>query len=549
MNQTFVCDGPAYVLGVDAGGTRTRAVLADAATGRVLGEGASGPGNALTVPVEVVTEHLAEAIGEAVRGVAPGRIVAAAGGFAGAASVRADEAEGGDAGAARGSGEPGRPGEAPVSGKGAARESGGAADRRSGAMGRGNDEVGESGGDGAAGRPGGTEGRGNDEVGESGDDGAEGGPGGTAAGGNGADEEPGRLRARAALTAALERLGIPLPPITIHSDIEAAFAGAPGHPAAGLALIAGTGSVAARVRDRVLVATSGGDGWLLGDDGSGFWIGRRAVRAALRAADGRGRPTSLVTTVGRALGVPEGVLPPLADREVRSGDGTSGSGAQVPGVRDVDLGPESAEAGRRAGEAGSEQVSGQGAGAARGVPLGGSARSEAEGEERAVGLGAGGGRCGVRTSGEGSAGAQPSPCRRDGVDDAARQPAEAPAPDPYRWSLAQRAAYRAHLLPAVMERRPTDLAAHAPLVTRAAGEGDEVARQILDEAAAALVETVLALAPEPGEPLVVTGGLLAPDGPLLAPLTEHLAPLGLTVSPVVDGSAGAVALARIAAAR
>nr|WP_193555483.1 hypothetical protein [Streptomyces sp. ST1020] len=150
---------------------------------------------------------------------------------------------------------------------------------------------------------------------------------------------------------------------------------------------------------------------------------------------------------------------------------------------------------------------------------------------------------------EGIAGAQPSPRRRDGVDDAARHPAEAPAPDSYRWSLAQRAAYRAYLLPAVMERRPTDLAAHAPLVTRAADEGDEVARQILDEAAAALVETVMALAPEPGEPLVVTGGLLAPDGPLLAPLIEHLAPLGLTVSPVVDGSAGAVALARIAAAR
>ncbi|WP_199831986.1 hypothetical protein [Streptomyces acidiscabies] len=101
----------------------------------------------------------------------------------------------------------------------------------------------------------------------------------------------------------------------------------------------------------------------------------------------------------------------------------------------------------------------------------------------------------------------------------------------------------------MMERRPTDLAAHAPLVTRAADEGDEVARQILQEAAAALVETVAALSPRPGEPLVVTGGLLAPNGPLLAPLTEHLTPLGLTISPVVDGSAGAVALARIAAAR
>ncbi|MEU1168294.1 hypothetical protein ABZ372_52280, partial [Streptomyces sp. NPDC005921] len=39
-----------WVVGIDAGGTRTRAVLADARDGRPLGEGAAGPGNALTVP-------------------------------------------------------------------------------------------------------------------------------------------------------------------------------------------------------------------------------------------------------------------------------------------------------------------------------------------------------------------------------------------------------------------------------------------------------------------------------------------------------------------
>ncbi|MFC9686140.1 hypothetical protein ACFTZL_41170, partial [Streptomyces sp. NPDC056948] len=52
-----------------------------------------------------------------------------------------------------------------------------------------------------------------------------------------------------------------------------------------------------------------GDGWLLGDDGSGFWIGRAAVRAALRMADGRGAPTVLAELVGRELGVPGDVLP------------------------------------------------------------------------------------------------------------------------------------------------------------------------------------------------------------------------------------------------
>ncbi|MEH0466183.1 BadF/BadG/BcrA/BcrD ATPase family protein [Streptomyces acidiscabies] len=340
LNQTLVCDGPAYVLGVDAGGTRTRAVLADASDGRVLGEGVSGPGNALTVPVSVVTEHLVEAIGEAVRGVAPGRVVAVAGGFAGAASVRVDGVGGEGRGSVRGSGVEGESRGVSVRGSGAEEELGGASGRgkgvgeeSGGASEGGNDVVrgsggASAGGDGGEGRSSGTSEVGGGALGES---------GGTAVDGSGADEEPGRLRARAALTAALERLGIPLPAITIHSDIEAAFAGAPGHPAAGLALIAGTGSVAARVQDRVLVATSGGDGWLLGDDGSGFWIGRRAVRAALRAADGRGRPTSLVAAVGRALGVPEGVLPPRGWERVPSADG--GVGGVLPSAGETGVRP------------------------------------------------------------------------------------------------------------------------------------------------------------------------------------------------------------------
>ncbi|WP_416968844.1 BadF/BadG/BcrA/BcrD ATPase family protein [Streptomyces sp. 4F14] len=487
MNQSLVCDGPAYVLGVDAGGTRTRAVLADATDGRVLGEGVSGPGNALTVPVERVTEHLVEAIGEAVRRVAPGRVVAVAGGFAGAASVRVEGGQG--------------PGKGAVAERGA-KERGGVGGNGDSEDERGAQREASASETGPTGVPGLT------TAPDPGPDPAHTpdlatnpGPAPTStprsASVQAPDEEPGRLRARAALTEALGRLGIPVPPISIHSDIEAAFAGAPGHPADGLALIAGTGSVAARVRDRVLVATSGGDGWLLGDDGSGFWIGRRAVRAALRAADGRGCPTSLVAAVGRALGMPEGVLPPRGWEDAPEMPGAEGESIAPPGAAGV-------EAGRRGQGASSEVV---------GV----------EGEALA--------------SGERAAGA---PQRRDGVGDDAGH-----APSPYRWGLAQRAAYRAHLLPAVMERRPTDLAAHAPLVTRAADEGDEVARRILEEAAAALVETVLALTPTPGEPLVVTGGLLAPDGPLLGRLTERLTPLGLTISPVVDGSAGAVALARI----
>ncbi|MEU2283424.1 BadF/BadG/BcrA/BcrD ATPase family protein [Streptomyces sp. NPDC013178] len=338
MNSDLNQDVAAFVVGLDAGGTRTRAVLAELHDGPARGEGGAGPGNALTVPGPELADHLTEALAEAVPAPLRGRVVAVAGGFAGAGHQ-----------------------------------------------------------------------------------------------GQGADE-PGRVRARTALSAALDRLGITAATVGVHSDIETTFAAAPGHPTDGLVLVAGTGAVAARIAARVPTATSGGDGWLLGDDGGGFWIGRAAVRAALRATDGRGAPTILAHAVGRELGLPPRILPP-----------------EGYGVTDA-------------------------------VP----------------------------------------------------------------WSDDQRTAYRAHVLPAVMERPPVRLADHAPLVVRAAEEKDAVAGEILRQAARHLAETVTALAPHPGEPLVLTGGLLAPDGPLLTPLTERLAHLALTITAVSDGSPGAVALARLA---
>ena len=46
-----------------------------------------------------------------------------------------------------------------------------------------------------------------------------------------------------------------------------------------------------------LVATSDGVGWLLGDAGSGFWIGHRVARAVAAALDGRAPATTLVAAV------------------------------------------------------------------------------------------------------------------------------------------------------------------------------------------------------------------------------------------------------------
>ncbi|MQA07380.1 MAG: N-acetylglucosamine kinase [Pseudonocardiaceae bacterium] len=73
-------------------------------------------------------------------------------------------------------------------------------------------------------------------------------------------------------------------PVRLATDADVAFASATDEPD-GTVLIAGTGSIAGRIRDRRLVSTVGGYGWLLGDEGSAFWVGRAAVRATLGALE------------------------------------------------------------------------------------------------------------------------------------------------------------------------------------------------------------------------------------------------------------------------
>lgn len=70
----------------------------------------------------------------------------------------------------------------------------------------------------------------------------------------------------------------------------------------GVVIIAGTGSIAYG-RNGLDAARAGGWGYVLGDEGSGYWIGRHALRAVVRHADGRGRATSLTPYVLTHFGV------------------------------------------------------------------------------------------------------------------------------------------------------------------------------------------------------------------------------------------------------
>jgi len=81
----------------------------------------------------------------------------------------------------------------------------------------------------------------------------------------------------------------------------------------GYALIAGTGTVAARIRGDRLERVVGGRGWLLGDAGGGLWIGHAVARAVVVALDSPGQETALTRLVLEAMGI-EAETETLAER-------------------------------------------------------------------------------------------------------------------------------------------------------------------------------------------------------------------------------------------
>lgn len=84
-------------------------------------------------------------------------------------------------------------------------------------------------------------------------------------------------------------------------DQEIALRGAMDTP--GIALIAGTGSIAFGRNAAGETARSGGYGHLIDDGGSGYALGRDALSAVVRALDGRGEETLLTDRVFAQLGI------------------------------------------------------------------------------------------------------------------------------------------------------------------------------------------------------------------------------------------------------
>lgn len=217
--------GPAFV-GVDGGGTKTRAVVLDA-RGKVLGRGTGGPANASTQPagrlrtsvVTALTGALAEA-GVALKGVAHAVL--------GLAGVESEEA---------------------------------------------------------------------------------------------------RRRATEPLTEVLGGT-----PFTLTTDGRIALAAAADDPERGAAvvLVSGTGAIAHGRNAQGREARASGMGWILGDEGSGFWIARRGLEAVARALDGRAAPTAIAGVLERRHGVK--TAEDLVAAVYRSGVLPAGVAAFAPAV-------------------------------------------------------------------------------------------------------------------------------------------------------------------------------------------------------------------------
>jgi N-acetylglucosamine kinase-like BadF-type ATPase len=90
--------------------------------------------------------------------------------------------------------------------------------------------------------------------------------------------------------------------IVVHDSVIAIYAATLGRP--GIVINAGTGSFAAGIDAHGRTIRASGWGNIIDDEGSGYDIGRRAIRAALRALDGTEKKTTIARLLVRKFRLP-----------------------------------------------------------------------------------------------------------------------------------------------------------------------------------------------------------------------------------------------------
>jgi len=110
-----------------------------------------------------------------------------------------------------------------------------------------------------------------------------------------------RPRDEAVVRGILRRLGHRQTARVVNDAVIALVAGAPER--FGIVILSGTGSIAYGMDQRGRSSRAGGYGYLLADEGSGYWLGQQALRAAVKASDGRGPETDLGQRIFKSLGI------------------------------------------------------------------------------------------------------------------------------------------------------------------------------------------------------------------------------------------------------
>jgi N-acetylglucosamine kinase len=87
----------------------------------------------------------------------------------------------------------------------------------------------------------------------------------------------------------------------VNDVVVAYYAVTLGKP--GVGVVAGAGSIAYGADSRGTNATVSGWGWLIGDEGSAFYIARKALMHATKAVDGRASSTKLVELAKKHFGI------------------------------------------------------------------------------------------------------------------------------------------------------------------------------------------------------------------------------------------------------
>jgi N-acetylglucosamine kinase-like BadF-type ATPase len=95
--------------------------------------------------------------------------------------------------------------------------------------------------------------------------------------------------------AVMRRIGYKSRVLVVNDALIGLVAGARDEP--GIAINAGTGSIVYGRNAAFEAARAGGWGHMIGDEGSGYWIGRESLAAVMRAADGRGPATGLTAEI------------------------------------------------------------------------------------------------------------------------------------------------------------------------------------------------------------------------------------------------------------